>query len=103
MFLAEADFTPEAGVDPMAVAALTFQVFGFDHLTTSLMFKLIVFTQIVETKAALKYATSMIPHSSLTFNAVGISESTATSMGLKTLPAMADPGLAEVADGTHHL
>lgn len=101
--LAEADLALQAGVLPQPVAALTLQSFLFHDLTTGLMFELIILAQISVAEAALEDSPSVIPHIPLTLCASGILERACAGVSLQTLLSVADPGLAEITDSSHHL
>ena len=100
MIITVTSFASQAGILPVFVAWLTLQAFWFDnlecrqfslllrnpiyikplrcgylhltqYLTRSLMLKLIVLTQMVVTKAANKYASTMVPNTSFAFYTYG--------------------------------
>ena len=87
----------------MPIAALAFQVRCLNNLTTGLMFKLIIFTEKLETEATGEASPSMVPDSPLTLHAFGISENTTTSMTLQTFLAVANPGFTKITNSTNHL
>lgn len=87
----------------MSVATLTFQIFSFNNLAAGLMFKLVVFAQELEAKAACETPTAMLPNTALALDTLRVPEDARASVTLQTLSAVTNPGLAEVADGPHHL
>lgn len=67
------------------------------------MFELIVLAQEVIAEAALIHTPPVIPYTSLALDANCIHQWAHAGMRLQTLPAVADPRLAVITDGTNHL
>lgn len=102
MVFAEANLAAEAGVLAMSVAALTFQVLLLDHLTRGLVLELVILTKWFEAEAAGEAAPSVVPDPPLTLYTLRLPKHTGTSMLVKALFPMANPGLTEITDRPHH-
>ena len=103
MIFAEADLAPETRVLTVSVATLTLEVLSLDHLTAGLVLELVVLAEELEAEAAGEDTTAVFPDSSLTLDTLGVPEGTVAGVVLQALLAVANPGLAEVTDSTHHL
>lgn len=66
------------------------------------MLELVVLAQETIAKRALENATTMLPHATFTFQANSVLQRTSAGVGCQTLPTMADPSLAEVANCANH-
>ena len=86
-------------IEPRAVIR-TLHVFRLELLTACLVLKLVILTDEAVTVRALEDSSSVVPNSSVTLDAGGISERTGTGMGGETFTTVTDPSLAEIANGT---
>ena len=103
MILTEADLAPETSVLAVSVAALALEVLRLHHLAAGLVLELVVLAEELEAEAAGEDTTAVFPDSPLTLDTLGVPEGTVAGVVLQALLAMANPGLAEVTDSTHHL
>lgn len=85
-----------------SITGNTFECFCLKDLAACLVLKLIILAQEVLTKGTAEDSASVIPHTSITLNAVCISQGTRTGVSAQTFPAVAHPSLAEVAHRPHH-
>lgn len=102
MIFTETYLTSETSVLTMSVA-LTLQILRLNNLTTSLVFKLIIFTEKLEAEAASETSPPVVPDTSLTLDALRISEDTGAGVTLETLLPVTHPRLAEITYSTNHL
>lgn len=84
------------------VTGHTLQRLGLQDLTAGLVLKLIVLAQEVVAEGALEDAATVFPDVALALDARGVLQWTRAGVGRQALPSVAHPGLAVVADGTHH-
>lgn len=80
----------------------TLQRLSLQDLTAGLVLKLVVLAQEIVAEGALEDAATVFPDVALALDARGVLQWTRASVGRQALPSMAHPGLAVVADGTHH-
>lgn len=67
------------------------------------MLKLVILAQEIVAETTLVHPTTMVPNGAFTLHADGIHQGACTGVRLKALPAVADPRLAVITDGTDHL
>lgn len=79
---------------------LTFKALSFQSLTTGLMLKLIVLTEVTVAEGALENPAPVFPHSSLALHAHGIRQRTGAGMCRQALATVTHPPFTEVTDCT---
>lgn len=103
MVITKANFALQTAPLSEFVATTTLVVFGVEDLAGSLMFELVVFAKESDAKRAFEYATAVVPHASLTFNANGIDQRTRAAMRRNALSSVTDKRLAMVANAAGQL
>lgn len=103
VIVAVAGLAPQARVLAQLVARLALVRFRLQHLARCLMLELVVLAQEVVAEAALKHPPTVVPHAPLALDAHRVHQRAGAGVRLQTLPTVADPRLAVVADRTDHL